>query len=217
MTALLQPNLFDHVDGPPGALVVRRVNQDTIKQPCLRWHYAGRLPGGTVCRFGIWEDGIFQGVITYGPSASNASHVMFGLPRDTILELQRIALRGHQAPVTNLIAATIRLLKEDVPNAQLLLRYADPRAGHTGYVYQAASWTYLGKSSPDKIFHLNGKSFHSKGVSNKYPTTNIDWIRANVDASAYTEPLPSKHKYAFGLNRRTRKQLTAMALPYPKG
>ena len=214
---LTQPSLFDLDDGPPGALVVKRVNQDTIKQPCLEWHYAGRLPGGTVCRFGVWEEGIFQGVLTYGPTASNAAHTMFAISRHEIIELQRIALRAHKVPVTKMISETIHLLKQDHPQLQILVSYADPLAGHKGYVYQAASWTYLGMSNADKLYWINGKPLHSKGVSNKYVTTNLQWIRGNVDSDAYTEPLPPKHKYAFGLNRRMRKLLKGMARPYPKG
>ena len=64
MTALLQPNLFDHVDGPPGALVVRRVNHETARIPCEQWHYIGAMPGSvtdTLRRLG--KPGQFQGVI----------------------------------------------------------------------------------------------------------------------------------------------------------
>ena len=217
MQTLLQPNLFDHVDGPPGALVVRRVNHETARIPCEQWHYAGRMPGGCVGRYGVWEGSQFKGVVMYGPSANSQAHTPFNVEPSQILELQRIALRSHVAPVTKLIAATIRLLKEDTEGLRLLISYADPMAGHTGYVYQAASWVYLGKTGNERVFHIHGKPFHSKAVLNKYGTKEMDWLRANVDPSVHKTRLLPKHKYAFGLNRRTRKQLAAMALPYPKG
>ena len=45
----------------------------------------------------------------------------------------------------------------------------------------------------------------------------IRFLREHVDPNAQIVDELLKHKYAFGLNRRTRKQLAAMALPYPKG
>ena len=45
----------------------------------------------------------------------------------------------------------------------------------------------------------------------------MEHLRNHVDPNAEHVKMESKHKYAFALNRRTRKQLAAMALPYPKG
>ena len=152
MTTLLQPNLFDHVDGPPGALVVRRVNHETARIPCEQWHYIGAMPGSVTDTFGVWENQQFQGVLMYGSPTARNAHKGFGLESSgDILELIRIATHGHDAPLTAMISKTVRLLKQSHPELQLLVSYADPRAGHKGYVYQAASWAYLGQQSCNGI------------------------------------------------------------------
>ena len=56
--AVAQPMLFDHVDGPTGELVVKRVNYETARVPCEQWHYAGIMPSSFSHTYGIWEGGI---------------------------------------------------------------------------------------------------------------------------------------------------------------
>ena len=214
---LTQPTLFDHVDGPPGELVVKRVNQETALRPCFDWHYAGRIPGGSVGRYGIWENGLFQGVIMFGPSANNNAHKPFGVGISELLELQRIALHEHLAPVSRLISMCVSLLRKDAPQTSILVSYADPAVGHVGYVYQASSWVYLGLTRHERAFHLNGRTYHSKAILNIYGTKELDWLQSNIDPCASKTWLPPKHKYAFGLNRKMRKLLATMAQPYPKG
>ena len=212
MTALAtQPMLFDHVDGPTGELVVDYVNYATAKQPCMEWHYAKKCPNSLTYSFGVWEYGLFRGVLAYGSIASDSAHVMFGIDNKELLELKRIALRGHDVPLTQIISATVAKIRMNHQCIQLILSYADPNAGHHGGIYQAASWTYLGTSVPDKVFHIGGKHLHSRTITDVYPTSSLEWIRENVDSNAFTEPLPPKHKYAFGLNRRMRKLLATMA------
>ena len=218
MTTLLQPNLFDHVDGPPGALVVRRVNHETARIPCEQWHYLGTMPGASTDMFGIWENEQFKGVIIFGAPTARRAHESLGLRASgDVLELLRIAMCGHDAPITAAISQAVRLLKHGKPELQLLLSYADPKAGHKGYVYQAGSWVYLGQDSTSVLWNINGKIVHPRTVVATYGTQAIRYIQTNVDAQAHRVYSEAKHKYAFALNRRVRKQLAAMALPYPKG
>ena len=76
--------------------------------------------------------------------------------------------------------------------------------------------TQAQQGSPN-IASFNGKRMHSRSVVAKYGSWAYDFLREHVDPNAQIVDELLKHKYAFGLNRRTRKQLAAMALPYPKG
>ena len=213
---MLQPTLFDCDDGPPGELAVRRVSHRTATLPCEQWHYAGRMPSVSQHIYGIWEQARFEGVIVFGATVARLAHNTFHLTEDTVLELTRIAMRGHAVPLTRIISQAINLLKCDAPSIKLLLSYADPAVGHIGTIYQAASWTYLGLSARDVEYTINGKSIHSRTVFHHYGTRSIGWVKKHVDPDATTTELPPKHKYAFGLDKHTRRQLQGMALPYPK-
>ena len=211
-----QELLFELNDGPVGDLVIQRVNHETTRIPCEQWHYAARMPGGSIARYGVWEQQQFKGVFLYGPSANNNAHSPFNVNPSQIVELQRIALISHVAPVTKMIAETMRMLKVDAKGLQLVISYADPMAGHVGYVYQAASWVYLGMTGSERVFYIKNKPFHSKAVLNKYGTKEMAWLRANVDPNVYKTRLLPKHKYAFPLTRKMRKLCESLKQPYPK-
>ena len=218
MTTLLQPNLFDHVDGPPGALVVQRVNHETIKQPCLRWHYARAVPSNAQHAYGVWETGQFRGVIVFGAPVGRRAHTFVdGLDHGQVKELLRIAMNGHNLPLTQIVSMAVGHLRRDTPDTELLISYADPNAGHHGGIYQAASWVYVGTAGKPKYCIIHGQRMHSRSVVHKYGSWAYDFLRREIDPNAQIVDELLKHKYAFGLNRRTRKQLATMALPYPKG
>ena len=127
MATLLQPNLFDHVDGPPGALVVRRVNYATIQTPCKEWHYAAAVPANANYSYGVWENGQFRGVIAFGTPVGRRAHtVVSGLEHWQVKELLRIAMNGHDQSLTKMISLAIGQLKQDAPETALLISYRRP-------------------------------------------------------------------------------------------
>ena len=96
--------------------------------------------GGVDYVHGVWEDTTFNGCLVWGRLGSDKGHNIFGIEPNELLELKRIALRGHDVPVTQILKQSIALVKRANSDIQVLLSYADPSVGHTGYVYQAASW-----------------------------------------------------------------------------
>ena len=217
-TNSLQPNLFDLNDGPPGALVVQRVNHETARIPCEQWHYAGMMPSSFSYTYGVWESGRYRGALLFGNTvASNGHTLIVGMVPQQVKELLRIALNGHDAPLTRIISMALALFKRDAPEVELLISYADPDVGHHGGIYQAASWIYVGKSARKRVYVVKGERLHNRTVRHRWATEDMEWIRRYVDPDATQRLLPPKHKYAFGLNRRVKKQLATMALPYPKG
>ena len=219
MTTTEQINLFDldTVSGPPGELVVKRVNHETARVPCEQWHYLGGMPSTATDIYGIWESGTFKGVIVFGGAVAQKAHWMFGLDPTEIRELLRIAMRGHDAPITQALSLAIKDLRQTRANLKLLLSYADTGAGHAGYVYQAASWVYLGKNPTKPYYRINGELFHERSAGARFGSHAHGFLRANVDPDFELIPQGDKHKYAFGLTRQVKRQLAAMAQPYPKG
>ena len=209
--------LFDFDGGPQGDLVVGPVNYQTIKDACINWHYAKILPNAVTNTYGVWENQHFQGVLVFGHPVARLAHTTFELKPFQVRELLRIAMRGHDRPLTAIMSKAIKHLRTDAPKVELLLSYADPKAGHLGTIYQAASWVYLGQPRSNVVWFIKGKEMHPRAVVHRYGTESADWIRENVDPKAERRYAEAKHKYAFGLNRQMKKALSRMALPYPKG
>jgi len=168
--------------------------------------------------FGVWEDGRYVGVVIFGGGASPEIGRRFDLARSQVCELTRVALREHTEPVSRIVSQALRQLRQSSPGLQLVVSFADPAHGHHGGIYQAMNWTYLGTSDPSKayIHRATGKLLHQRVVTRSGVGTQFGRA-ARVHRRADCDPviLPGKHRYALGLDRATRRQLDALAQPYP--
>ena len=138
---------------------------EAAKYAVEHWHYSGTLQAGKCSKIGVWEDGRFVGVVVFsagsGSTTKWASRV--GLKREQMAELARIGLSTHRAPVSRIVAISIRLLARQSPGLRLLVSYADPREGHRGGIYQAGGWVYVGQTEPDvRYIDKAGREHHPR-------------------------------------------------------
>lgn len=187
------------------------------KYAVQRWHYSRAMPGGKLSKVGVWEGGEFVGVVIFGRGATPHIGSPYGLPQTQICELVRVALRRHQWPVSRILAIAVRMLKRANPGLRLIVSFADTKQGHHGGIYQAAGWTYAGSSGQRRL-RVHGRVVHPRSMGSKYGVggQSIAWLRANVDAHAEDIRDPDKHRYLMPLDADMRRQIAALAQPYPK-
>jgi hypothetical protein len=174
------------------------------------------LPSGRAIYFGAWQGAEHAGCVVVSRGACANIGRPFDLRQDQIAEVTRIALRpGHVAPVSQVLAIVVRLLRRTNPGLELLVSYADQRQGHHGGVYQAAGWTYLGETHREATLLLHGREVHARTVSSKFGTRDLGWLRAHVDPNAARIDCPPKHKYALPLSAAMHARLALLAQPYP--
>ena len=179
-----------------------------------RWHYSRKLPATGFVRYGVWEEGEFIGAVVFGRGSCMNLLRPFGVDTFEGAELIRVALRVHRAPVTQMLSLAIRHLKKTNPGLRILVSYADTAQGHHGGIYQAGSWFYLGEAETTSL-RIHGDVVHPRSVSSRYGTSSLSWLRRNVDPRVERVHNPVKYRYAFPLDRRMRRQLSRLALPYP--
>ncbi len=185
------------------------------------WYYRDVVPIGKLVRVGVWEDGQFSGVVTFGPGSSNALGQRFGLSSLQVCEMNRIALRpGHKCAVSRVINLAVRkFLQPSNPGLRLVMTFSDPEAGHHGGVYQGAGWLYLGLSSPDRQYLVAGEWLHSRQVKTSGWSDLPGGARQRCpkpsDATEIRK-IPGKHRYALPLDEETRRVVMREAKPYPK-
>ena len=203
---------------PATGLFVWPCGREAADFDCRAYHYSGRLSSGRALYFGAWEDGQHAGCVVVSRGACPHIGRPFGLSQDRIAEVTRIALRpGHVAPVSQVLAIVVRLLRRTNSGLELLVSYSDQRQRHDGRgVYAAAGWTYLGETHREATLWIHGREVHARTVSSKYGTRDVAWLRANVDPSAARIDCPPKHKYALGLTAGCRARLALVGRPYPK-
>lgn len=183
----------------------------------MHWHYSETMPNSKVVKFGIWEDNAFVGVVLYGAPANNHLGEPYGLTQFQVCELVRVALTKHKSAVSQIVALTIKRLKESQPGLRLLVSFADPEQDHHGGIYQAMNWLYAGKTSSSDEYIVNGKRWHGRALRHKKPgnLTTREFAK-RLDPNAQTIKGSSKHRYLYPLDRAMRKQIAPLAKPYPK-
>lgn len=129
------------------------------------------------------------------------------------VELVRVALTDHVAPVSQIVGHSLRLLKRDNPGLRLVVSFADPYHGHHGGIYQAGNWIYTGQSPIKTEYLHNGQLLNRRA----YTGHNFGKARASLPVGAKAIEVPGKHRYLYPLDRQTRRKIDLLRLPYPRG
>lgn len=183
---------------------------------CRRWHYSGKLPAGKLVTMGVWEDGSPIGAVIFGRGANNNIGRRFGLKQTEAVELVRVALKSHAAPVSRIVAVALKLLRRQSPGLRLIISYADPEQGHVGAIYQAGNWLYLGPSQAQRELVIAGRDVHKRSAGSRWGTASPARLRALTGLPVAYGPKRWKHTYAMPLDAGTRVALAPLCQPYPK-
>ena len=176
---------------------------------CKKFHYAGVTPSARVAYNVFNEADEWCGVIMYGLGAAPAIAKPFGLWQGQVIELVRVALNGKQGHgrTSQAVAMTLRQLKKDCPLVCIVVSYADSAQGHTGTIYQATNWYYLGPViSVNYIEKHTGKLIHGKTAGDKYKGGERDRIIPVKN--------PPKHKYVYPLKKKYRALCKSLMVDY---
>ena len=117
-------------------------------------------------------------MVVYGSVMPAATKILQPVVNpNEIVELKRLYL--DDIDVKNLesyvIAKSLKLVKDSMPEIKAVITFADDKVGHTGTIYQATNAIYLGKSPSGKhkyLYILRDKSRISalvKDRSSEYP------------------------------------------------
>ena len=143
-----------------------------IKYACLNFHYAKSVPVNTI-GFSVFNSkNEWSGVVLYGTGANNNIANTYELKQGQVIELVRMALNGKQESTSKALSISLKLVKKLVPMAKLIVSYADKDQEHTGVIYQATNWFYVGTSMENKTdssWVINGKRYHGRIIS--------DWVK----------------------------------------
>lgn len=181
---------------------------EAAKWAVEKWHYSKTMPKSKLVHVGVWEDGRFIGAVIFGYGAMPEIGSPYGLRQIEISELVRVALTKHVSHTSRVVSLAIKLLRHQSSGLRLIVSYADPAHNHTGTIYQAMNWVYVGENtgSSYEVLCPDGEWRHARAGIHKYGSC----------AGFPTKRLPKKHKYLYPLDRAMRRQIAPLAKPYPK-
>lgn len=187
---------------------------DAAKYAVENWHYSESMPVGKTLKIGVWEDDDFIGAIIYSRGANPHIADPFGLNQSQVTELTRVALRDHDAPVSQMLSISRKLLTRKSPGLRVIVSYADKMEGHHGGIYRADNWYFLGMSNGNNHVKIDGKIMHTKSVASNYGTNDTGKLRQMGHNVRYVEE-PGKFRYAYPLDDEIKPKIEAMSKPYP--
>jgi len=157
--------------------LLRLVSKETASIAYRKWHYFGDKGFLATYNFGIYFDNTLFGAISYGiPNAGNIKELYTAENQGNYMELSRLALSDElpKNSESRVIAISLKLLKKAEPKLLGVITYADTAYGHTGIIYRASNFRYLGLTSPKTDLFVDGKPVGKvRGV--KYSEMNGEW------------------------------------------
>ena len=136
------------------------------------WHYAEYVYLQHKETFTLWRPGLFGmpeliGVCVYTrPAGASAAQKYYPENPSAALELRRLCLIDDTPKNAEsfFVSRTIKYLKKHT-DWEFILSYADEEQGHSGIIYRASNFKYLGKTQPGKTLEVDGKRFHVRTLS----------------------------------------------------
>lgn len=200
----------------PGDLRLAGCERNAAAFACRTWHYSRKMPAGKLVTIGVWEGGKFIGAVVFGRGANNNIGARYRLGQTEVCELVRVALKGHGAPVSKIVAVAVKLLRRQSPGLRLIVSYADPEQGHVGTIYQAMGWLYAGQSQAQRELVINGADVHKRSAGSRYGTASPARLRALTGLPVDYGPKRWKHLYLMPLDAAMRSAVEPLRQPYPK-
>lgn len=197
---------------------LEKASYKAIKYACMNFHYAKRLTMSNHSYSVFNSKNEWCGVICFGQSSNRYVSNGFGLNGNEVIELLRMALNGKQDCTSKAMSIAIRLIKKDAPLVKLLISYADNNQGHTGIIYQATNWYYIGQSNKDKrsgIF-LDGKPVSYRGFGKRYGTTSEFKLKNILGNRIEFKDAFTKNKYIYPIDKSLIPLCKSLSKPYPK-
>ena len=192
-----------------------------------QWHYSSNVNGITAAEcFGLFCDGELIGAMIYGKVGMANAWKPYGDSDQDVIELRRLCCIDNTPKCTEsyFIGKTLRYLKQN-SKYQTVVSYADAFHDHSGIIYQATNFLYLGTTPKGMVIIYQGKSYHDKTIrtyyTNKYGEKKLKPFAQRIKTALDTGEAkyvttPGKHIYVFPLQKRMRKRFQNQVIEHPE-
>ena len=201
---------------------VEEILRQSVVKFIEKHHYSHNVNGvQSIYHYGLFTEGNFGlpkmiGAMMYAHPSMPATAAKYNpINPDKCLELRRLVCIDDTPKNTEsyFIGQTFKLLKRDT-DMEVIVSFADQHHGHTGVIYKATNFDYLGETGKGRILVVDGKEMHSRSLNQldrpygrelnrryKAGDENIFWKNTNP-----------KHIYVYYLNKRIKRQIKSLTL-----
>ena len=201
---------------------VEEIPRKSVVKFIEKHHYSHNVNGvQSLYHYGLFTEGNFGlpkmiGAMMYAHPSMPATAAKYNPINPTkCLELRRLVCIDDTPKNTEsyFIGQSFKLLKRDT-DMEVIVSFADQHHGHTGVIYKATNFDYLGETGKGRILVVDGKEMHSRSLNQldrpygrelnrryKAGDENIFWKNTNP-----------KHIYVYYLNKRIKRQIKSLTL-----
>jgi hypothetical protein len=187
-------------------------HRNEIIQFIEKYHYSHNMNGviSDYCFKMVDKNNKIIGAMVYGKIAMADVWKKYHDNENTLIELRRLVLLD-EAPKNSesyFISKTIKWLK-NYTIIEKIISYADETYGHTGIIYKASNFLYLGKTASGKSILYNDKLYHDKTIRTKYNNElkpfAIEIKEALKNGTAKYIDTKEKNIYLYEIKRKGKK------------
>lgn len=135
---------------------VEKIPCKQAKEYIIKHHYSHGCHNAPSPCYGLFDGGVLIGVLMFAtPCSENVRASVFGAEhKDWVIELHRLHVLDVTPKNTEswFIARCLELIKKDKPRVKAVISFADTTQGHSGTIYKATNFYYIGKSSPATFY-----------------------------------------------------------------
>jgi len=150
---------------------VKQVDRQAITKFIQDWHYSGSINGciSDYCYALYSPDDKMKGAMFFGRMAMANQWKRFGQKAEDVIELRRLCCVNDtpKNAESYFIGRALRLLQA-AWEGKVVVSYADAEYNHTGVIYKASNFQYLGFKAGSKVIIHGEKRYHDKSIRAKY-------------------------------------------------
>ena len=196
---------------------VEEIPRKSVVKFIEKHHYSHNVNGvQSLYHYGLFTEGNFGlpkmiGAMMYAhPSMPATAKKYNPINPDKCLELRRLVCIDDTPKNTEsyFIGQTFKLLKRDT-DMEVIVSFADQHHGHTGIIYKATNFEYLGETSKGRILMVDGKEMHSRSLNQLDRPYGRELNRRYKagDKNIFWKNTKPKHIYTYYLNKKIKRQI----------
>ena len=180
-------------------------------------HYSHNTNGvQSIYHFGLYGEGNFGlpkmiGAMMYAiPSMPATASKYNPINPNKCLELRRLVCIDDTPKNTEsyFIGKTFKWLKS-FTDMEVIVSFADQHYGHSGTIYKATNFDYLGETADARILMVDGKEMHSRSLNQLKRPYGRELNRRYKagDENIFWKKRKPKHIYVYYLNKKIKRQI----------
>jgi len=185
--------------------IIRKERIQYVKNFILKHHYS-KCTSSAMFWFGFYFKNRLIGVASFGhPTGKRQRKYYYPENPMKLLELRRLCLIDEtpKNAESRFISLCIKYLRDNT-DYEAILSLADPFVGHTGIIYKASNFEYLGKTAVpgNPIYIIDGKQEHPRNLYAKHGTSAKEIIKKIYGDRVKIEKRTPKLAYIYRIKRK---------------